>query len=179
MFIKFIFLLSSIASGFKISLRNKYIPSTILYSSVLADNKISTENMLFSTLEGKALRFGEFPTLLDIKSVLPKDTFVRSDRLSLYFALLDLATTTTCAFVGIKFILPLLINLITTPTTIVNLFTATVLWSIYSFITGTAAIGMWVTAHECGHGAFSDNRKLQDFIGYIYHSVFKPFPVYV
>lgn len=26
-------------------------------------------------------------------------------------------------------------------------------------------------AHECGHGAFSDNRTLQDAVGYIYHSV--------
>ena len=45
------------------------------------------------------------------------------------------------------------------------------LWSLYSLVTGTAAIGMWVTAHECGHGAFSDNRKLQDAVGYVFHSL--------
>ena len=65
---------------------------------------------------------------------------------------------------GIKFILPLL-NRATNPI-VRNLAVA-----LYSVITGTVAIGMWVTAHEAGHGAFSDNRKLQDFIGYLFHSV--------
>jgi len=30
---------------------------------------------------------------------------------------------------------------------------------------------MWVIAHECGHGAFSDNRKIQDTVGYILHTL--------
>jgi len=29
---------------------------------------------------------------------------------------------------------------------------------------------MWVVAHECGHGAFSDNRALQDTVGYVLHT---------
>lgn len=29
----------------------------------------------------------------------------------------------------------------------------------------------WVVAHECGHGAFSDNRFLQDAVGYVFHSL--------
>lgn len=28
----------------------------------------------------------------------------------------------------------------------------------------------WVIAHECGHNAFSDNRAIQDAVGYILHS---------
>merc|ERR1712091_4496 len=28
----------------------------------------------------------------------------------------------------------------------------------------------WVIAHECGHGAFSDNKTLQDTVGYILHT---------
>ena len=31
-------------------------------------------------------------------------------------------------------------------------------------------MGLWVLAHECGHGAFSDNRRLQDAVGYVLHS---------
>jgi len=30
--------------------------------------------------------------------------------------------------------------------------------------------GHWVVAHECGHGAFSDNRFVQDLVGYVLHS---------
>lgn len=29
----------------------------------------------------------------------------------------------------------------------------------------------WVVAHECGHNAFSNNRTLQDAVGYAYHSL--------
>ena len=32
-------------------------------------------------------------------------------------------------------------------------------------------MGLWVLAHECGHGAFSKNKTLQDSVGYILHSV--------
>lgn len=30
---------------------------------------------------------------------------------------------------------------------------------------------MWVVAHECGHRAFSDNVKLQNTVGYIFHTL--------
>merc|ERR1719324_1119598 len=45
------------------------------------------------------------------------------------------------------------------------------LWLAYAAVTGTVATGMWVVAHECGHGAFSDNRALQDAVGYVLHSL--------
>ena len=44
------------------------------------------------------------------------------------------------------------------------------LWLCYAGVTGTVAMGLWVLAHECGHGAFSDNRLLQDAVGYVLHS---------
>jgi fatty acid desaturase len=45
------------------------------------------------------------------------------------------------------------------------------IWSLYSVVTGTVAMGLWVLAHECGHGAFSKNRALQDAVGYVLHSI--------
>ena len=33
-------------------------------------------------------------------------------------------------------------------------------------------MGLWVLAHECGHGAFSKNKALQDGVGYVLHSLF-------
>ena len=38
-------------------------------------------------------------------------------------------------------------------------------------MTGTVAMGLWVLAHECGHGAFSNDRNLQDAVGYILHTL--------
>ena len=43
-------------------------------------------------------------------------------------------------------------------------------WALYAAVTGTAATGLWVVAHECGHGAFSAHRWLQDGIGFVLHS---------
>lgn len=42
-------------------------------------------------------------------------------------------------------------------------------WIAYSVACGTAATGAWVVAHECGHGAFSNNRQLQDAVGFVLH----------
>lgn len=43
-------------------------------------------------------------------------------------------------------------------------------WVLYALVTGTAATGLWVVAHECGHGAFSPHGWLQDGIGFVLHS---------
>ncbi len=32
------------------------------------------------------------------------------------------------------------------------------LWALYTLLQGTVCTGIWVVAHECGHGAFSDVR---------------------
>ena len=44
-------------------------------------------------------------------------------------------------------------------------------WILYSFISGTTAMGFWVIAHECGHGAFSRNKTLETIVGYLLHSL--------
>ncbi len=43
-------------------------------------------------------------------------------------------------------------------------------WLLYALVTGTFACGVWVIAHECGHGAFCKNKPLQDTIGFVLHS---------
>lgn len=43
-------------------------------------------------------------------------------------------------------------------------------WIGYAIVTGTAATGCWVIAHECGHRAFARQNWLQDIIGFTLHS---------
>jgi omega-6 fatty acid desaturase (delta-12 desaturase) len=43
-------------------------------------------------------------------------------------------------------------------------------WVLHAAVVGTAATGVWVIAHECGHGAFSRNGRLQDAVGFVLHS---------
>ncbi|KAF9003034.1 fatty acid desaturase-domain-containing protein [Cyathus striatus] len=43
-------------------------------------------------------------------------------------------------------------------------------WSIYWWFQGLIFTGIWVIGHECGHGAFSDYRIINDAIGFITHT---------
>ena len=48
---------------------------------------------------------------------------------------------------------------------------ATPLWLLYAVVTGTVATGCWVLAHECGHGAFHPNRRVEAAVGFVLHSL--------
>lgn len=127
--------------------------------------------MSFSSLQGKALTTEkQYPTLAEVKSIMPPGTFDKSTPLSLMFALQDVLLPAGCIFLASKFLLPVALGLMASSSFLGNV-GAFALWAFYSVVTGTAAMGMWVTAHECGHGAFSDNRLLQDAIGYVFHSI--------
>ena len=41
---------------------------------------------------------------------------------------------------------------------------------LYSTTMGTILTGLWVIGHECGHGAFSKNKIINNSVGYIVHS---------
>lgn len=46
-----------------------------------------------------------------------------------------------------------------------------VLWPAYWFCQGAFATGIWVIAHECGHGAFSTTPWVNDAVGLVFHSL--------
>lgn len=43
-------------------------------------------------------------------------------------------------------------------------------WLTYWWYQGLTCTGLWVLAHECGHGGFSDSRLLNDVVGWFLHS---------
>lgn len=45
-----------------------------------------------------------------------------------------------------------------------------VAWAVYGFFQGCVGTGLWILAHECGHGAFSKHQGINDFIGWATHS---------
>mmetsp|Transcript_2654 Transcript_2654/g.4775 ORF Transcript_2654/g.4775 Transcript_2654/m.4775 type:complete len:390 (+) Transcript_2654:283-1452(+) len=102
----------------------------------------------------------EFPTFKDIKDAIPEDCFKRSFPKSMSYAMMSVFLTVATGLLAARFLpafswspLPLL------------------LWSIYGLVNGTIATGIWVAAHECGHGAFCDNAVIQDSVGYVLHSL--------
>jgi hypothetical protein len=117
----------------------------------------------FSGLKGQALSLDDqtFPKAAELRAVIPEECFEPETAKSLGYLSVSLAGTAACTAIGVSLlsVLPLA-NPLTWP-----------LWMAYSAVTGTVAMGLWVLAHECGHGAFSKDRKLQDAIGFTIHSI--------
>ncbi len=115
-------------------------------------------NTNFSGLKGKALDINssDIPTMNEIKNLIPKHCFRRKTEISLRYLFQSIFIQAAVIYLGL--LIPFNKEMIP-------------LWFIYSLLSGTTAMGFWVIAHECGHGAFSDNRLLQTAIGYILHSI--------
>ena len=117
-----------------------------------------------SGLQGQALKWknSDFPKAKDLRAVIPKDCFVPETKTSLKYLSVSVLGTTLCTLFGAKMLS------VFNPASWMNL----PFWSAYSCVTGTVAMGLWVLAHECGHGAFSKNKTIQDTVGYCLHSLF-------
>jgi len=91
-----------------------------------------------------------------VRAVVPKHCYKTNTLISLACLAKSVVLTVACALTSM--LIPLKVA-------------ALPLWLAYGVVTGTVAMGLWVLAHECGHGAFSSNRLLQDSVGYILHSL--------
>ncbi len=96
------------------------------------------------------------PSRAEIQAVIPARCFQRRLSTSLAYAAFSLAATILPALAAWAF-LP--VGWIWLPA-----------WVAYALVVGTAACGVWVIAHECGHGAFCDNKRVQDLVGFVLHS---------
>lgn len=47
---------------------------------------------------------------------------------------------------------------------------APLIWAAYWMYQGLTFTGLWVIAHECGHGGFTDSRTVNDVVGWCVHS---------
>ena len=123
-----------------------------------ADMSAKFDLPLLSGLQGKAMAVeaSDIPTKAQVRKAVPAHCFQRDTAKSLMYAAISVAQSAACLAVGR--LLPMR-------------WAASPLWLAWAAVTGTVWTGMWVVAHECGHGAFSDNRKLQDAVGYVLHSV--------
>jgi fatty acid desaturase len=52
-----------------------------------------------------------------------------------------------------------------------NVYYRTAAWALYGFVQGLVGTGLWILAHECGHGAFSLHRYLNEVVGWALHSL--------
>jgi hypothetical protein len=124
---------------------------------------IDLTGIAFSGLKGKPLSLttSDFPDRNTVAKVIPEDCYQTDTARSLFHLSVSVVGTALCTALGVA-ALPYLdpAQLWTLP-----------FWIAYDIVTGTVAMGLWVLAHECGHGAFSSNKALQDGVGYVLHSI--------
>ncbi|CAG8933601.1 unnamed protein product [Penicillium salamii] len=103
-------------------------------------------------------RQDEVPTLKELKDAIPKDCFESSLPISLLYLARDILYCATLIYAALH------IHLIP------SLPLRTVAWITYGFFQGCVGTGLWILAHECGHGAFSKHQTVNNFIGWAAHS---------
>ena len=111
------------------------------------------------------------PSIGEIRAVVPARCFARSYVRSACFLIRDTAMAAGCVAAARRYLsadLP-------TATTgdllpgVVDAVSWLAGWTVYSFCMGCVVTGHWVLAHECGHGAFTPSRTVNDVCGFVLH----------
>lgn len=118
---------------------------------VLLSPSISTSNTNHQTSQEL--------TLKTIRDAIPKHCFDRSLTISCAYVARDLL------YASVLFYAALQIDLI--PSQPLRILA----WTAYGFAQGCVGTGIWILAHECGHGAFSPYTLVNDTIGWALHSL--------
>ena len=105
-------------------------------------------------------------TIKDILSAIPKHCYERSLIRSLGYVARDITCMCIIGYVGQK-VIPMV--QIEGHETLAEYLRGG-LWFGYSYLIGLFGFGLWILAHECGHGAFSDFQGINDFVGWVLHS---------
>ena len=97
-------------------------------------------------------------TLATLREAVPAHCFERSALNSLRYVAQDLAMAGALGYAA-------------TWISVLPAAAGWLLWPAYWAACGTVLTGVWVLAHECGHGGFSDSTLLNDFVGWVLHSL--------
>ncbi|GKT66065.1 delta fatty acid desaturase [Colletotrichum tofieldiae] len=100
-----------------------------------------------------------FPDIQTIRDAIPAHCFEPSLVTSFYYVFRDLTMVAGLVWAALTYI----------PSIQDPIFRATA-WMVYGFVQGLVCTGVWILGHECGHGAFSKNTKLNDCVGWVLHS---------
>ena len=105
-------------------------------------------NLKFSGLKGQALAIEDkdIPSIKEFQDLIPNHYFKCNTKTSLRYLLQSALIQSLVIAIGLY--IPFTPKMIP-------------IWIIYSLLSGTTAMGFWVIAHECGHGAFSNNKNLE------------------
>ncbi|KAI9152043.1 Oleate hydroxylase FAH12 [Paramyrothecium foliicola] len=101
----------------------------------------------------------EFPDIQTIRNAIPAHCFEPSLVTSYYYVFRDFAMVGALVWAALTYI-----------PSIPDPYYRTAAWMVYGFLQGLVCTGIWILGHECGHGAFSKNTKLNNVTGWVLHS---------
>lgn len=101
----------------------------------------------------------DIPTMDELKRAIPQHCFQRSGVISMGYLFRDIFYTIALIFGALH--IP----------SIQNTSLRILAWVVYGFLQGLVGTGIWILAHECGHGAFSSSTILNDSVGWMLHSM--------
>ncbi|KAK3346120.1 fatty acid desaturase-domain-containing protein [Lasiosphaeria hispida] len=139
----------------------RHSPSTTSLSSMASD--AAEEKVDYGKLVdtyGNEFQVPDF-TIKDIRDAIPKHCFERSYVRSMSYVFRDMILLATTFYLWHNYV---------TPEVIPSKALRIVLWAVYGFAQGLFGTGLWVLAHECGHGAFSDSQRFNNIVGWVLHS---------
>ncbi|KAI4601367.1 hypothetical protein KJ359_012559 [Pestalotiopsis sp. 9143b] len=101
-----------------------------------------------------------YPDVNTIRKAIPAYCFQPSVVRSLGYVARDLTLAAGLGYAALTYI-----------PQIENFYARAAAWAAYGFAQGLVGTGIWILAHECGHGAFSLHRRLNSFVGWVLHSL--------
>lgn len=101
----------------------------------------------------------QFPDINTIRNAIPAHCFEASLVTSVGYLVRDVALITALGWAALTYIPQI-------PDSTLR-WTA---WAAYGFVQGLFGTGLWILAHECGHGAFSKHTRINNILGWAAHS---------
>ena len=101
----------------------------------------------------------EYPDIQTIRDAIPAHCFEPSTVRSLAYVVRDVSMAAALGWAAFTYI-----------PQIQDFAWRTAAWIVYGYLQGLVCTGVWILAHEAGHGAFSVHRRLNDVVGWALHS---------
>lgn len=120
-----------------------------------ADTTSSTSNHI--DLRGNVFELPDF-TINQIRNAIPSHCFQPSITRSMCYVARDYFYAIGLIYIASH------IHLVS------NIYLRTFFWTAYTILQGMVFTGIWILAHECGHGAFSKSKRLNNTMGLLMHS---------
>lgn len=125
---------------------------------------LKTDSLTATDTFGNTFHVPDY-TIKDILSAIPKHCYERLLVRSLGYVARDIA-----AMVAIGYASHTLIPKVEFASSGTLAVVRGILWMAQLYAIGLFGFGLWILAHECGHGAFSSHQRVNDAIGWVLHS---------